>query len=394
MGLFHRPTVASPSGNHAFTDVIQNEGNNTGRGIIAWRDPRTDFNTHSKLLVRRGEEAIFENGASEWVVFPGGTECELSTQNIAIIRSFREALSGGQSYFPCRVYFVSTEQFEIEWGTISPIGYTCPLLGPGAQLRGGGRYIIRVIDTETFVKTILRDNNSYTITDLKTKFFDQIFKKIQKIISSILETNGINSMEVSKSVEEIAEKCKPGIQDLLQPYGIMLDNFTVELELDEEQRQMYEQAIRLQRMNAQGEAQARIIGAHSKVEEMEAMGGAYTTIKGMELLQTIAENPGSGGIANAGAGIGMGMAAGGAFNNIAQTVFSNGQTQTPPQPQTQQFGGANRFGVDSNNRVAPETGQTESDPKDSLFKMKQLLDAGLITQDMYDTKVAEILKRL
>ena len=116
-------------------------------------------------------------------------------------------------------------------------------------------------------------------------------------------------MECSKKKKEIAQLCLPDIQQLLQPYGILLVDFTVALELDEEQRQMYEQSVRLQRMNAQGEAQARIIGAHSKVQELETMGSAYTTIKGMEMLQSIAENPGAGGLASAGAGIGMGVAA-------------------------------------------------------------------------------------
>lgn len=370
MGLFSRPTVPSPSGGHSFVDVIQNEGNNTGRGLIAWRHPSSDFNTHSKILVRKGEEAIFENGASEWAVFPSGTECELKTQNIAVIRSFREALSGGKSYFPCRVYFVSVEEFEIPWGTIDPIGYTCPLLGAGAQLRGGGIYVIRVIDTETFVKKVLRDNSSYTTDHLKEKLFERVYQEIADIISSVLEKNGINSMECSKKKKEIAQLSLPDIQKLLEAYGIMLVDFTISLELDEEQRQMYEQAVRLQRMSAQGEAQARIIGAHSKVEELHTMGNAYATIKGMDMLQTIAENPGAGGIASAGAGLGMGMAAGRTFANITQSVFPGNQVQQPAQ--------------------AP----AQPDPMESLQKMKQMLDAGLIPQAVYDQKVAEILSRL
>lgn len=374
MGLFHKPTVASPAEGHAFVDVIQNEGNNTGRGIIAWRDPRSDFNTRSKLLVRKGEEAIFENGASEWAVFPGGTECELKTQNIAVIRSLREALSGGQSYFPCRVYFVSTEEYEIPWGTVEPVGYTCPLLGPGAQLRGGGIYVTRITDTEMLVKKVLRDNMSYTVQDLKEKLFERVYQEVANIISTVLENNGINSMECSKKKKEIAELCLPDIRQLLEPYGIALVDFTVSLELDEEQRQMYEQSVRLQRMNAQGEAQARVIGAHSKMQELETMGAAYTTIKGMEMLQSIAENPGAGGLASAGAGIGMGMAAGGAFNGIAQSVF----TGAPAQPATPS--------------PSPQTAQP--DPMESLATMKKMLEAGLVTQEAYDQKVKEILSRL
>lgn len=192
--------------------------------------------------------------------------------------------------------------------------------------------------------------------------------------------------------KEIAQLCLPEIQKLLDAYGIMLVDFTVNLELDEEQRQMYEQAVRLQRMNAQGEAQARIIGAGSKVEELQMMGNAYTTIKGMELLQTIAENPGAGGIASAGAGLGMGMAAGNTFAGIAQTVFSGGNIPQPQQPQQQNFGGSSRFGVGGNPQ--PTTEQSQPDPMESLQKMKQMLDAGLIPQTVYDQKVAEILSRL
>lgn len=390
MGLFHRPTVATPSNGHSFVDVIQNEGGNTGKGIIAWRDPRTDFNTHSKLLVRRGEEAVFENGASEWTIFPSGTECELKTQNIAVIRSLREALSGGYSYFPCRVYFVSTEEYEIPWGTIDPIGYTCPLIGEGTQLRGGGIYVMRVVDSGIFVQKVLRDQESYTIEDLKKKLLERIYQEIADIISSVLEKNRIVSMECSKKKKEIAKLCQPSIQELLSQYGILLVDFTVSLELDEEQRQMFEQSIRQQRMSAQGEAEARVIGAQGKVLEMQTMGDAYTTIKGMELLTTIAENPGAGGIASAGAGLGMGIAAGNAFSNIAQTVFS-GQPKPQPQPQPQGFGGMDRFGVSGQSQSRPDA---QPDPVESLKKMKQMLDAGLISQQIYDAKVAEIMSRL
>ena len=389
MGLFNRPTNPTPSQGNSFVELIQNEGNNTGRGIIACRQPSTNFNTHAKLLVRAGEEAIFENGATEWAVFPERTECELQTQNIAIIRSFREALSGGKSFFPCRVYFISTEEFEVPWGTLEPIGFTCPLIGEGALMRGNGIYVVKIVDSERFAIKVLRDNISYTIDDLHDKLFHRVYQDVAAIISEVLEKSGINSMEFSKKKKEIAQQCIPALQTLFDQYGIYLVDFTISLELDEEQRQMFEQSRRLQRMQAQGEAEARVIGAQGKVAEMNTMGSAYTTIKGMEMLQTIAENPGAGGLASAGAGIGMGMAAGTAFNNIAQSVFG-GTMQTPVQPQQQTFGGQSRFGggqPQSINEIQP-------DPMESLQKMKQLLDAGLITQDVYDNKVAEILSRL
>ncbi len=366
MGLFHRPTIATPAEGQPFTGVIQNEGDNTGRGLIAWLHPSKNFNTHSKLVVRTGEEAIFENGASEWAVFPERTECELLSQNIAVIRGFREALSGGQSYFPCRVYFISTEEFEIDWGTITPIGFTCPVIGEGAQMRGHGQYVIKVVDSELFAKTVLRDNTSYTKQDLKEKLFQRIYTKVAAIISDVLEQSGKNAMEVSKVSGELSLRCMPAIQSLLENYGIYLVDFALSLELDEEQRQMYEQLLR-----------TRVMGAKGKVAEMREMGSDYTTIKGMDMLQAIAENPG--GLAGAGAGIGMGMAAGSTFGNIAQTVFASGQMMS----QQQNIGAG-----------VSQSSQAQPDPTESLSKMKQLLDAGLISQEVYDSKVQEILSRL
>lgn len=61
----------------------------------------------------------------------------------------------------------------------------------------------------------------------------------------------------------------------------------------------------------------------------------------------------------------MGLAAGNAFTAIASSTFS----QQQPQP-------------------------VQSDPMEVLSKLKKLLDAGLITQEKYDSKVDEIINNL
>lgn len=389
MGLFNKPSSSFVSGGHSLVaDVIQNEGGNTGRGLIAWRDPREDFNTGSKLIVRQGEEAVFENGGSEYAVFPRG-EYELKTQNKVFVRWFQERLTGGASSFPCRVYFVSVEEFEVDWYTTDPIGYKCPEIGPGTQMRGGGKYVIQVVDSMKFTSKMLRDNLSYDVDMMKVKLTERIYQDVAEVISDVLETNLVLSMEFSKKKKAISELCKPRVQDLLEPYGIQLNDFTISLEVDEDQRQQYEQFLRAKTMDARGDAMKRAIDAQSKVQELQMMGNAYQTIKGMELLGDIANNPGAGGVAAAGAGFGMGMAAGNVFGNIAQSVFTQ-QSQTPPQPQQTGFGGPERFGVGGGQ---PQQ-TTQPDPVESLQKMKQMLDKGLITQQVYDAKVTEIMSRL
>lgn len=371
MGLFNKPKSPFVSGGHSLlADVIQNEGGNTGRGLIAWRDPRENFNTNSKLIVAKGEEAVFVNGGGEYVVFPGGGEYELKTQNKVFVRWFQEMLTGGASFFPCHVFFVSTEEFrQVEWYTPTPIGYTCPMIGEGTRLRGGGEYVVQVVDSMKFVVKMLRDNLSYDVDMLKKDLASRIYRDVSKIITGILNEKQVAAPYIQDFQEEMADLCKPKVQALLEPYGIQLNDFTIELEVDEEDLQDFKDKVRGQELAARGEARRRNIDARSKLQELQTMGSAYQTIKGMELLHDIANNPGAGGVASAGAGLGMGMAAGSAFGNVAQSVFSQQAVAQPPQA-------------------------AQPDPLESLKKMKQMLDAGLITQQIYDAKVAEIMSRL
>ena len=85
----------------------------------------------------------------------------------------------------------------------------------------------------------------------------------------------------------------------------MLIDFTVSLVLDENQKEMYEEENRRITMRAQGKAKERLIAADSKVEELQKMGSNYTTIKGMDIMESIANNPDSGGRSGKVAGQGM-----------------------------------------------------------------------------------------
>ena len=265
----------------------------------------------------------------------------------------------------------------------------CPLLGDGVRLRGNGEIFFKVVDSELFAVKLLRDNIAYTTDDLHEFLMGAAYQKVSALIAKEIKNSGFNALEVgAEKAEDISNLCIPALQELFKEFGIYVTNFTLAIQPDEEDVQEYKLQVKAQVQLAKGEAQARVIGAQGKVAEMNTMGAAYTTIKGMEMLQTIAENPGAGGVASAGAGLGMGMAAGNAFGNIAQSVFG-GAMQQPQQPQQQNFGGQGRFGGE-----APQQAGSQPDPIESLQKMKAMLDAGLITQEVYDNKVAEILSRI
>jgi membrane protease subunit (stomatin/prohibitin family) len=91
--------------------------------------------------------------------------------------------------------------------------------------------------------------------------------------------------------------------------------------------------------------------------------------------------------------MGMGFAAGGVFNGMAQQMFApmNGGVQQQQQSPVQ-AAPSGRFSQQSDVRGANTN--TGEDPAESLGKLKKLLDAGLIEQSEFDAKKAEILARL
>ena len=88
--------------------------------------------------------------------------------------------------------------------------------------------------------------------------------------------------------------------------------------------------------------------------------------------------------------------AGGVFGGMAQQMFapmSNGFSQQPQQPIQQPQAG--RFTQkNSANPTQNSGGNTAEDPMEILAKLKKMLDAGLIEQNEYDAKKADILSRM
>ncbi len=380
MGLFHRNENEAnfAGGSKNVMESIQRQ-NDTG--TLIYLDPRQDFNTNSVITVAPNELVIFIKNGEIYGVLENGRN-EVKTENIAILSRIRNMLTGGISTFTCQVYHVQTNYQNVNWGTQDPIQIEDHHLGDGVPtlVRGNGTFRIRFNineDDEACVKTfkdLMGDKSTYTVTDLELFFQSEISQEISSLIGQKLEErSSIRSINaISSQLKDFSKELKPYFDEMFAKFGFELDNFSFKsLSIDdtEERRQWRD------RLSA-----AKNIGYTPN----------YNQAVQQELLKDVANNPGAGGVAAAGAGIGMGMAAGNAFAQMATTAFGNPQPQQPPQPQG--FGGQGRFGTGGNQQQQPSSAQP--DPMESLSKMKQLLDAGLIKQEQYDAKVAEIMSRL
>lgn len=380
MGLFHRnENDANFAGGSR--NIVESIQRHTDVDALIYLDPRQDFNTGSVITVAPNEQAIFIKDGEIYGVLPSGRH-SVATENYAVLSRIRNMLSGGVTTFTCQVYHVSTSEIVMLWGASDFIQCQDFFLGNGVigvptSVKANGKFRLCFNineDDSSCVKTFMKlmgNKSSFGSMDLDNLFSTEITQKIcvalGKTLTSMSRQQSINA--IAMLADDIVAQVMPSLNELFADYGLSVVNFSLEplviVETDERKKYM-----------------DRLIAAANVSNPL------YNMAVQQELLKDVAVNPGAGGVASAGAGLGMGMAAGSAFATMASTAFNQVPQQQAP-PQTAGFGGANRFGGASQQETP-----AQPDPMETLAKMKKMLEAGLISQQQYDDKVAEVLSRM
>ena len=370
-----------PGGKKHWADVIKNSGSGD---LLIWRQPEEDFNTNSTLIVMPGEEAIFIKGGVIEQTFDSGNY-QLSTENYPVISRLRTMFTGGISTFNCVVYFVrKSHSMEILWGTSSPIQVRDKLLGIATKLRARGAYKIQIGNPQKFLTKLVGNNiNIVGQQELLDEYFANEFQsKIKSSITRALNETQTELLGIESRIDEFSETVEPFLGEVFEDYGLKMIKFSIAaLDIDDDELRRRYDSIGM-------DAIAKMRSAQADRGVMDVLGDDWGKQQAANILGTVAANPGAGGIAAAGAGLGMGIAAGGIFGNMAQQMFS--PMQQPQQPVAPQPSG--RFTQKSAD-TAPASGGAD-DPVASLKKLKEMLDLGLIEQAEFDAKKAEIMNRM
>ncbi len=333
-------------GKKHWVDVIKNSSNDD---LLIWRQPEEDFNTNSTLIVMPGEQAIFIKNGNIERTFSNGTY-KLSTENYPFISRLRNAFSGGISTFNCVVYFVKeADSKEIEWGTIQPIRYGDPMLGP-VNIKTGGAYKFKIVNPELFLTKQLGSNiNTATQEDItiyfKNEFSMHIADAINKTLQKLQTENYKEIYHYIGNLIEFSNQVKKQLDYILDSYGIALKSFSISRCKDEYDDPEVEKMI-------------------TDKKRMQYMGTNWGAQQQIDILKNVSMNDGAGGIASVGAGLGMGLSMGNSFNTLSQQNQAHIQNQTS-------------FDVTA-----------------KLKQLKELLDAGLISQNDYDSKKTDLLTLL
>lgn len=333
--------------NMAMFDVIKwNVSEDTE---LLWKFPSEEIPLGSQLIVSSTQQCIFRKGGKTVAVFDSGTHT-LTSANLPIANKLINLPFGGKTPFSAEIWFVSkTPKRNLKWGTSSPIQIVDPGSRVRVSVRAFGQWGVRVTDALVFIEELIGTRAIATTDEVYDYFRGELVQEISEKISRYITEKKLPVLELNSWLRDISQEGSEDLKSSLIRYGIELTNLTLDRVSIPEEELQHLQNVDLQRYEVEQLGSTQVTDS-------------YKTIKALDALQMAASNEG-GGVGALAAQVGLGAA----------------------------------LGVSAANHSSSAIG-TEKLSKDEIFdslkKLKDLLDIGVLTQEEFLAKKTEILAKL
>ena len=339
-----------------FIDIIQ--WTETGDGTLAWRFPMADMEIQNggSLTVRESQMAVFVNEGQVADVFGPGTY-KLTTQTLPVLTYLKNWDKLFESPFKSDVYFFSTrQQIDQKWGTPQPITVRDADFG-AVRLRAFGNFAFRIADPKLFHTEISGTRDTYTVQDLD----GQLRGLVLQNISNAIAASGIPFLDLAANQLKFAEALTTQLAPEFGKIGLKLEGMTVQnVSLPEELQKILDQKI----------------GMGMVGNDM----GKFMQYQTAQAIPKFAEGAAGGGGGSGIAGDAMGLGAGVALGQVlAQNLQAGLQGQAP---------------VAAGAQAAAAVGIKPDEVMATLEKLADLKGKGILTEEEFSAKKAELLKKL
>ena len=336
-----------------FIDVIQ--WTEDSDGTLAWRFPMAgmEIQNGGTLVVRESQMAVFVNEGKVADVFGPGTY-KLTTQTLPVLTYLKNWDKLFESPFKSDVYFFSTrQQIDQKWGTPQPITIRDKDFG-AVRLRAFGNYAFRVADPKLFHTEISGTRESYTVAEVDGQLRGLVLQNISNAIAS----SGLPFLDLAANQIAFANALAQELQPAFAKIGLLLEAMTVQnVSLPEELQKILDQKI----------------GMGMVGNDM----GKFMQYQTAQAIPKLAEGVGQGGgIAGDAMGLGAGVALGQVLAQNLQAGLAGGAAPVAQAAPAAPVG------------VKPEEVMA------TLEKLADLKAKGILTQEEFDAKKAELLKKL
>ncbi|VWX59434.1 conserved hypothetical protein [Burkholderiales bacterium 8X] len=343
-----------------FIDIIQ--WTEDDDGTLAWRFPMAEMEIQNgaSLTVRESQVAVFVNEGQVADVFGPGMY-KLTTQTLPVLTYLKNWDKLFESPFKSDVYFFSTrQQIDQRWGTPQAITIRDKDFG-AVRLRAFGNYSYRIADPKLFYTEISGTRAAYTVPELD----GQLRGLVLQNISDAIAASGVPFLDLAANQVEFAAALAGQLAPDFAKLGIKLEAITVQnLSLPEELQKILDQKIG---MGMVGNDMGKFM--------------QYQTAQAIPKFAEGSANGGGSGVVGDALGLGAGLTIGQVLaNNLAQGLnpaAGGAQAAVPAAQQTPTVAE-----VSANDIMA------------TLEKLGELKTKGILTQEEFDAKKADLLKKL
>ncbi len=333
-----------------FIDIIQ--WTEDGDGVLAWRFPMRDLEIQygASLTVRESQMAVFVNEGKVADVFGPGMY-KLTTQTIPVLTYLKNWDKLFESPFKSEVYFFSTrQQVDQKWGTSQPVTIRDKDFG-AVRVRAFGNYSFRIADPKLFHTEISGTRESYGTQDLD----GQLRGLVLQHLSDAIAQSGIPFLDLAANQIEFAKALSNELTPAFAAIGLKLEGMTVQnVSLPEELQKILDQKI----------------GMGMVGNDM----GKFMQYQTAQAIPKFAEGGGGGGSGIAGDAMGLG--AGVALGQVLAQNLQQGLQGGPSQA------------AQAAAAIKPDEVMA------TLEKLGELKAKGILTDEEFSAKKAELLKKL
>ena len=354
-GHFDEYTVVAP-GTHQQT--------NNGRGTN-FKGSVDVISNGSKIFVPENTAAFIfsQAGIEEIVTEPGGYEYRAGVPSVFSGDGFTTAVArqtadrfayGGQTSAQQWIAFVNLREIRgIKFGTRGPMVYHDRFYGADLELQAFGTFSLRIVDAVAFVQNFLPANTRYYT-------FDSAQAR-QQISSEFVQAFivAVNSLSASHRISELPS-ASGTISELIADDSSTLGAWTKRFGLDVVQ-------VGIESIELSPESRELVKQYSTNKMNISAFEGISQHASNVAAQQKIAQGIQDNGLGD-GAGLIFGM-------NLAQGM--NPQTAA--------------FGPPSSAPVAPNGGPSLDDQIEAVKKLKDLVDAGILSQDEFEAKKKQVM---
>jgi membrane protease subunit (stomatin/prohibitin family) len=340
-----------------FIDII--EWTEDSDGTLAWRFPMEDreIQNGGSLTVRESQIAMFVNEGKVADVFGPG-RYTLTTATLPILTYLQNWDKLFKSPFKSDVYFFSTrQQIDQRWGTSQPVTIRDKDFG-AVRLRAFGNYAYRVADPRLFYNEISGTRERYTTEELD----GQLRGLMLQHISDAVGASGTPFLDLAANQVEFAKALQEATVPAFAKLGLKLEMVTMQnVSLPEELQKILDQKI----------------GMGMVGNDM----GKFMQYQTAQSIPKFAESAGQGGGV---VGDAIGLGAGVALGQTMANQLSQGLAAAAPGAPAAAAGAA----------TAAPAGVKPEDVMTTLERLGEMKTKGILTQEEFDAKKAELLKKL